>query len=171
MLNRIARTDALTGLPNRRSYDERLAEAVQRAQRSGHAIALMFLDVDHFKQVNDTLGHAAGDAVLAEFAQRVKSSVRITDTVCRLAGDEFTVILERLKTVEEASLVADKILKAFERPFVLDGGERRVSTSIGVAYAADWPIDIPALSNEADQALYTAKRQGRGRFAVKDMRA
>jgi two-component system sensor histidine kinase/response regulator len=171
MLNRIARTDALTGLPNRRSYDERLAEAVQRAQRSGHAIALMFLDVDHFKQVNDTLGHAAGDAVLAEFAQRVKSSVRITDTVCRLAGDEFTVILERLKTVEEASLVADKILKAFERPFVLDGGERRVSTSIGVVYAADWPIDIPALSNEADQALYTAKRQGRGRFAVKDMRA
>jgi len=168
-LSRLARIDTLTGLPNRRSYDERLAEAVQRARRSGHAIALMYLDVDHFKQVNDTLGHATGDAVLYEFAQRVKASIRVTDTVCRLAGDEFTVILERLKSVDEAALVVAKILKAFERPFTLESGERMVSTSIGVAYAGHGPVDIPALSEEADKALYVAKQQGRGRFAVKDI--
>lgn len=168
-LSGLARTDTLTGLPNRRSYDERLAEAVRRAQRTGRAIALMFLDVDHFKQVNDTLGHAAGDAVLHEFAQRVKASVRGTDTVCRLAGDEFTVILEGLGTADEASLVAEKILKAFERPFVLEQGERRVSTSIGVAYTASFPANAAELSAEADKALYVAKDQGRGRFAIKEM--
>ena len=170
MLSRLARIDPLTGLPNRRSYDERLAEAVQRAQRGGYAIALMYLDVDHFKQVNDTLGHAGGDAVLHEFAQRVKAAVRVTDTVCRLAGDEFTVILERLRSVDEAALVAAKILKAFERPFTLESGERMVSTSIGVAYTGGLPVDIPQLSEEADKALYIAKHQGRGRFAVTEMR-
>lgn len=168
-LSRLARIDTLTGLPNRRSYDERLAEAVRRAQRTGNAIALMFLDVDHFKQVNDTLGHAAGDLVLHEFANRVTASVRVTDTVCRLAGDEFTVILEGLKTVDEAALVAAKILKAFERPFVLEQGERMVSTSIGVAYTACLPVSVASLNARADEALYVAKDQGRGRFAIRKM--
>lgn len=168
-LSRLARIDTLTGLPNRRSYDERFAEALRRGQRNGHAIALMFLDVDHFKQVNDTLGHAAGDVVLREFARRVKASVRVTDTVCRLAGDEFTVILEGLKTVDEASLVAQKILQAFDRPFGLERGERKLSTSIGVAYTACFPASVAELSAEADKALYTAKDQGRGRFFVKEI--
>jgi len=167
-LSRLARIDTLTGLPNRRSYDERLAEALRRAQRSGSAIGLMFLDVDHFKQVNDTFGHAAGDVVLQEFAQRVKASVRVTDTVCRLAGDEFTVILEGLKAVDEAALVANKILQAFERPLVLEGCERKLSTSIGVAYTVSFPASAAALGAEADKALYAAKDQGRGRFFIRE---
>jgi len=165
-LARLARIDALTGLPNRRAYHEQLTGALQRAQRGGHGIALMFLDVDHFKQVNDTLGHAAGDTVLHEFAQRVKGAVRVTDTVCRLAGDEFTVILEGLKSIEEAGLVAAKILKAFEPAFALEQGERYVSTSIGVAYADRFPLAAADLEAQSDKALYIAKSQGRGRFAV-----
>jgi diguanylate cyclase (GGDEF)-like protein/PAS domain S-box-containing protein len=165
-LGRLARIDTLTGLPNRRAYGEHLAAALARAQRGHHGIALMFLDVDRFKQVNDTLGHAAGDAVLQEFAQRVKGAVRVTDTVCRLAGDEFTVILEGLKSAEEAALVAAKILKAFEAPFALESGERIVSTSIGVAYTDAFPVDADGLGASADRALYEAKSAGRARFAV-----
>ena len=165
-LGRLARIDSLTGLPNRRAYGEQLPAALARAQRGGHGIALMFLDVDRFKQVNDTLGHAAGDAVLHEFARRVKGAVRMTDTVCRLAGDEFTVILEGLKSPDEAELVAAKILKAFEAPFVLETGERTVSTSIGVAYADAFPADADGLGASADRALYEAKSAGRARFAV-----
>lgn len=166
-LNRLARIDLLTGLPNRRSYAERIDEALRRARRSGQAIALMFLDVDHFKQVNDTLGHAAGDAVLHEFAQRVRASVRSTDTVCRLAGDEFTVILEGLKAEEEAILVATKILEAFARPVALAQGERMVSTSIGIAFSSRAQADVACLGAAADQALYLAKGDGRGRHALK----
>ena len=166
-LNRLARIDLLTGLPNRRSYGERIEEALGRARRGGLPLALMYLDVDHFKQVNDSLGHAAGDAVLHEFAQRVKASVRSTDTVCRLAGDEFTVILEGVKSDEEALLVAAKILEAFERPMVLEQGERMVSTSIGLAYSASAAVDAEGLGAAADQALYIAKEAGRGRCALK----
>lgn len=165
-LERLARIDALTGLPNRRAYHEQLEAALHRARRTGHGIALMFLDVDRFKQVNDTLGHAAGDAVLHEFAQRVKVAVRVTDTVCRLAGDEFTVILEGLKSPHEAAIVAAKILKAFELPFSLSTGARVVSTSIGVAFTDAFPIGVDELGVEADKALYLAKRDGRARFAV-----
>lgn len=168
-LNRLARIDLLTGLPNRRSYGERIEEALGRARRGGAALALMYLDVDHFKQVNDTLGHAAGDAVLHEFAQRVKASVRATDTVCRLAGDEFTVILEGVKSAEEALLVAAKILEAFERPMVLEQGERMVSTSIGLAYSASAGVDAEGLGAAADQALYNAKKEGRGRYTLKQV--
>jgi diguanylate cyclase (GGDEF)-like protein/PAS domain S-box-containing protein len=165
-LNKLARIDSLTGLPNRRAYYEQLEAATKRAQRSGKGIALMFLDVDHFKQVNDTLGHAAGDAVLHEFAQRIRKAVRVTDTACRLAGDEFTVILEGLKSPDEASLVAAKILHAFDRPFMLEQGERLVSTSVGVAYVDVFPIDMAGLEATADRALYVAKSGGRRRFAM-----
>ncbi|MEN3276615.1 MAG: hypothetical protein V7631_2405, partial [Massilia sp.] len=165
-LAKLARIDTLTGLPNRRAYLEHLADALQRAQRGGRGIGLMFLDVDHFKQVNDTLGHAAGDAVLHEFAQRVKEAVRVTDTVCRLAGDEFTVILEGLQSPEEAALVAAKILKGFERPFSLEQGERTVSTSIGVAFAEAFPVEACELGATADKALYAAKSRGRRQFAL-----
>jgi two-component system sensor histidine kinase/response regulator len=165
-LKQLARVDQLTGLPNRRDYHDRLQAALQRAQRAGQGLALMYLDIDRFKQVNDTLGHAAGDAVLCEFARRVRKAVRVTDTVCRLAGDEFTVILEGLKSADEAALVAQKILKAFDRPFALEQGERGVSTSVGVAYADRFPVDAAALGEAADQALYAAKNRGRRCFVV-----
>lgn len=170
-LSRLARVDMLTGLPNRRAYQEHLEAAVQRAQRSGNGLALMFLDVDHFKQVNDTLGHAAGDIVLQEFARRVKDAVRVTDTVCRLAGDEFTVILEGLKGPGEAAVVAQKIIAALKAPFALATGARTVSTSIGVAYAGRLPVALVELGETADRALYAAKIQGRAGFTVVDMQA
>lgn len=170
-LRRLARVDMLTGLPNRRSYQEGLEAAAQRARRSGHGLALMFLDVDHFKQVNDTLGHAAGDIVLQEFARRVKGAVRVTDTVCRLAGDEFTVILEGLNGRDEAALVAEKIIAAFQAPFDLATGARKVSTSVGVAYTKEFPVVLAELNETADRALYAAKSRGRGCFTVADMRA
>jgi diguanylate cyclase (GGDEF)-like protein/PAS domain S-box-containing protein len=170
-LGKLARIDTLTGLPNRRAYGERIEAALQRAQRNGSGIALMFLDVDRFKQVNDTLGHATGDAVLQEFAFRVKSAVRVTDTVCRLAGDEFTVILEGLKGADEAALVAAKVLKAFEPPFSLEQGARPISTSIGVAYAAAFPVVAADLGAQADKALYVAKSQGRNCFSMATLQA
>lgn len=168
-LSRLARVDTLTGLPNRRAYQEQLEAALHRAQRSNAGIALMFLDVDKFKQVNDTLGHAAGDIVLQEFARRVRGAVRVTDTVCRLAGDEFTVILEGLKGVSEASLVAEKILAAFDAPIVLVTGDRQVSTSIGVAFAGHFPVKLTDMGEAADRALYAAKSRGRGCFTVTEM--
>jgi diguanylate cyclase (GGDEF)-like protein len=119
--------------------------------------------------VNDTLGHAAGDVVLTEFARRVKGAVRVTDTVCRLAGDEFTVILEGLKSPQEASLVAEKILRAFEQSFVLEHGERAVSASVGVPYTEIFPTSIIELGAEADKALYKAKCRGRRCFALSEI--
>lgn len=165
-LGRLARSDALTGLPNRRSYEERLVQAVARAARQHGAIALMFLDIDHFKQVNDTLGHAGGDLVLQEFGQRIRSSVRATDTVCRLAGDEFTVILEGLKNDAEATLVASKILASINIPFQIDGESRLISTSIGIAFHATGPFSTELLNLQADAALYRAKENGRSTFAM-----
>src|SRR5439155_3250348 len=125
--------DVLTGLPNRRQFEEKLQEAVARSKRSDRPMALMFLDVDHFKQINDTHGHAAGDAVLKEFAARLQRCVRITDTVARLAGDEFVIILEGLHDIEDAELVARKIRAALQPPFVWgDLALSRITSSIGV---------------------------------------
>lgn len=165
-LNRLARIDTLTGLPNRRSYLERLPEALQRVGRTGRGLALMFLDVDHFKQINDTLGHAGGDAVLQEFAHRLKTSVRTTDIVSRLAGDEFTIVLEGLHDAQEALLVAAKIVKAFQIPMQVNQTSRNVSTSIGIAFTMDKAMEISILSQQADAALYRAKANGRGQYAL-----
>lgn len=107
--------------------------------------------------------------MLHEFAQRVKAAVRTTDTVCRLAGDEFTVILEGLKSAEEAALVAAKILQAFERPMLLEQGEWKVSTSIGLAYSGSAEIAAESLGAAADAALYNAKKEGRGRYALRQV--
>ncbi|WP_449406287.1 diguanylate cyclase domain-containing protein [Massilia phosphatilytica] len=161
-LSRLARSDTLTGLPNRRSYEERLEEALQRSKRTGRGLALMFLDIDHFKQINDTLGHAGGDAVLQEFSRRLKASVRTTDIVSRLAGDEFTVVLEGLENAKEAALVAGKIISAFAEPVQLDRGTWAVSTSIGVTFVKGDDIDPQTLNRQADTALYRAKDNGRG---------
>jgi diguanylate cyclase (GGDEF)-like protein/PAS domain S-box-containing protein len=165
-LGRLARTDALTGLPNRRSHEERLGEALQRAARSGRGLALLFLDIDHFKQINDTLGHAGGDAVLQEFGRRLKASVRTTDIVSRLAGDEFTVVLEGLNDAQEAAFVARKIVDAFREPVRLEGASRQVSTSIGVAFVKARQIDMATLCHQADTALYRAKADGRNGYAL-----
>jgi diguanylate cyclase (GGDEF)-like protein/PAS domain S-box-containing protein len=159
----LARSDTLTGLPNRLRFDEALPQVLARARRSRMGVALLFLDVDHFKSINDTLGHAAGDAVLREFAARLRRSVRITDTVARLAGDEFVIALEGLHNDTEAQAVARSILLQVRRPFEIDGRALAVTASIGIAYydPADGDIEVAALLARSDEALYGAKRAGR----------
>jgi diguanylate cyclase (GGDEF)-like protein/PAS domain S-box-containing protein len=162
----LARSDALTGLPNRRCIEERLADALARARRSGAPMAVLFLDVDRFKTINDTLGHAVGDEVLREFAQRLKGALRETDAVGRLAGDEFVVVLENLKTEAQPQFVARKILAAIARPFELERGVLDVATSIGIAYLDDASLDGEAALKIADHALYQAKAGGRNTFRL-----
>ncbi len=169
-LQALARFDALTGLPNRLQYGEKLPEALARAERSGHAMALMFLDIDHFKSINDSLGHAAGDAVLKEFAARLKACVRQTDTVARLAGDEFVVILEDLHHESEAQAIAQKLLDRMAEPFQVAGRPVSVGSSIGIGYQAR-ATDAGSgdeLLALADAALYDAKSAGRNTFRLRD---
>ncbi|WP_418115979.1 diguanylate cyclase [Variovorax sp. NFACC27] len=164
----LARLDTLTGLPNRLAFNEYLPDAVLRGQLTGHALALMFLDIDHFKAINDTMGHAVGDAVLAEYARRLQACVRGTDMVARLAGDEFVLVLEGLGTPEAAAVVAEKIVQRVHMPpFVVDGQRVDVTTSIGIAFhrAAGSSATATELLARADAALYNAKAAGRDRFA------
>ncbi|WP_162579583.1 sensor domain-containing diguanylate cyclase [Variovorax sp. PBS-H4] len=165
----LARVDTLTGLPNRLAFNELLPAAIARAIRAQSALALMFLDIDHFKSINDTLGHAAGDDVLAEFARRLKDNVRVTDTVARLAGDEFVIVLENLERPEAASMVARKVINGIGATgFQVDGRSLDVTTSIGVAFhlPADGAITTAELLARADAALYRAKAAGRNTFVL-----
>ena len=163
-LQLLARHDSLTGLPNRHHFDELLGQALRRAQRSGSALSLLFLDIDKFKSINDGLGHAMGDAVLQEFARRLQRSVRVTDTVARLAGDEFVIILEGLGSEAEPANVAAKIVAAMGVPFELQGQRLQVSTSIGLAQHRGGATTAAELLARADAALYQAKAAGRNTF-------
>jgi diguanylate cyclase (GGDEF)-like protein/PAS domain S-box-containing protein len=163
-IQRVAHHDGLTGLPNRLLFNDRLGQAVSIAKRSSRKFALLFLDLDKFKPVNDELGHAAGDELLSAVAARIRQQVRESDTVARVGGDEFTVILPDLAGREEAELVARKIIASLAAPFRL-GGEKRsvaIGTSIGIAiYPADGR-DADALVKAADAAMYRAKQAGSG---------
>jgi diguanylate cyclase (GGDEF)-like protein/PAS domain S-box-containing protein len=161
----LVRLDALTGLPNRYQFDETLPLAIARCARSGLSMALMFLDIDQFKRVNDTLGHGAGDRLLQEFARRVRQCVRETDSVARLGGDEFVVILEGLRDGAESSLVAGKILTKMKCPFDLGGHSLLATTSIGIAiHSGKEPISPSELLARADTALYQAKADGGNKY-------
>jgi diguanylate cyclase (GGDEF)-like protein/PAS domain S-box-containing protein len=164
-LHALAHTDTLTGLPNRRHFESALRGA-DRTPRQGSRTALLYLDIDHFKQINDRYGHAVGDAVLVEFARRVRGAVRATDLVSRLAGDEFTVLLGDVADEADVELVARKILAAMQAPFALDAVVLQVGTSIGAALA-EQPDPAPArLLDTADRALYMAKEAGRNTWAL-----
>jgi diguanylate cyclase (GGDEF)-like protein/PAS domain S-box-containing protein len=163
-LHALAHSDHLTGLPNRRSFEERLVQAIARSRRSAMAMALVYLDVDHFKQINDSLGHASGDAVLREFARRLSGTVRATDTVARLAGDEFVIVLEQVGSARECARIADKLLDALRADFLVDGQPRQVTASIGIAWSAH--PDQAALAQAADEALCQSKRAGRNTASV-----
>jgi diguanylate cyclase (GGDEF)-like protein/PAS domain S-box-containing protein len=164
----LARFDHLTGLPNRHHFEQSLESALARARRSGQALALMIIDVDHFKDINDTLGHAAGDEVLRAFGQRLKACVRGSDLVARLAGDEFVVVLEQLSQGDEAQAVARKIVASMEEPVLWNDEIVPVSASIGIAVSGRAPAEASAatLMADADEALYAAKRSGRNTFRV-----
>ena len=165
-LSQLAHTDVMTGLPNRRHYEERLADTLLRASRANSPLALLFLDIDHFKRINDTLGHAAGDEVLKEFGSRLLASVRQSDSVARLAGDEFTIILENVASAQIAAQVAAKIVTSMQAPFQVDGQAIHVTTSIGVAWSAR-PCEVE-MGKLADSALYRSKQAGRNTYSVAD---
>ncbi|WP_229490351.1 sensor domain-containing diguanylate cyclase [Pseudoduganella namucuonensis] len=165
-LHRLATTDALTGINNRRMFDEFFPIALSRASRAGQQVGLAFLDVDHFKRINDEYGHAAGDAVLVEFARRLERTVRCTDTVARLAGDEFVIVFEQLPSNAEVNLLGRKILEAMAAPFLVGGRELLVTTSIGIALTTSMPAAADDVMRAADQALYGVKAAGRNGFAV-----
>lgn len=157
-----AQLDVLTGLANRALFDERLKLAAARCRRQGGQIAVLYLDLDNFKQVNDTLGHAAGDTLLKDFAARLRQSVRATDTVARFGGDEFVVLLEDVKVSANAVSVAEKIIADARQPLSIEGREIVATSSIGIAYGTG--LDEENLVKRADGALYQAKKAGRDRY-------
>ena len=163
-LERLSREDALTGLANRRQFDERLAIALKRLSRHGTPVALLYMDLDRFKQVNDSLGHAAGDAVLKAFGSRLCDGVRETDLVARIGGDEFAILLDGAPP-GSGETVAAKLLQSMREPLDAGGTPLVIGTSIGIAYATA-PVEADALVQAADAALYAAKHAGRGCFRV-----
>lgn len=156
--------DPLTGLANRRLFKNRLETSVKAAIRSGRSMALMFLDMDQFKRVNDTLGHDAGDVLLKEVSNRLSNIVRESDTVSRIGGDEFTILLTDISTAFDVRTVADKILKAMAKPIRVKGQDILTSVSIGITLTPDDSIDINVLMKNADLAMYSAKEQGRNNY-------
>ena len=165
----LARHDVLTGLANRAQFNEKLEDAGKRLKRGGAAITVMMVDLDRFKAVNDTLGHAAGDALLVEVGRRLQSTIRETDVLARLGGDEFAIIQEGGNSQHEGAIaLAVRIISAISEPFDLNGVEANVGTSIGIAMAPEHGTEPEALLKRADLALYSAKDNGRNDFRIYD---
>ena len=163
-IRHLALHDPLTGLPNRALFQDRLNAAILRAKRADGQVAVMLLDVDHFKEINDTLGHLAGDSVLRQVASRLRTSARASDTWARLGGDEFALVLEGVQSAEGVAIMAARALNALSEPFQLDGQPIEIAASVG---AALYPTDGESpevLVRNADRALYCAKTAGRDRF-------
>jgi diguanylate cyclase (GGDEF)-like protein len=165
-IKHLAYHDALTGLPNRLLFKDRLTVALSHAQREHTRLAVLFLDLDRFKVINDSLGHNIGDQLLQAVAARVQSCVRESDTVARLGGDEFTIMIPSLVRSEDAAPVAQKILEAVRYPFHLDGREFYITTSIGISLYPEDGMDAETLIKNADTAMYQAKEQGRDNYQL-----
>jgi diguanylate cyclase (GGDEF)-like protein len=163
-LRNIALHDKLTGLPNRFLLDDRLEQAVYRAGRNGGRFALLFVDLDRFKPVNDSFGHRIGDELLKSVAQRLKDCVRKGDTVARTGGDEFVIVLNEMGKSADAASVSGKVLEALTRPFHIEGNELGISCSIGISVFPEDGGDITTLMINADKAMYHAKKTGRSNF-------
>ena len=160
----LALHDALTGLPNRRLLEDRIETALQHANRTHAKAAIMYLDLDGFKAINDTYGHAYGDEILKMVSQRLLASSRKEDTVARLGGDEFMVVLGDIHSLADAQGPASKLVEALSEPFFINDLTLRLSTSIGISIYPDDAESVEALINIADYALYEAKRAGKNRF-------
>ena len=163
-LDHMAHHDSLTLLPNRVLLRDRLGLAISRSQRNNTDVGLMFLDLDQFKQINDSLGHGVGDQLLKQVATRLQECTRDTDTVSRLGGDEFAILIEGVTDVDQMSKMARKILKAFSIPFTIGNHELHSTTSIGIAMGPSDDITVDALIKDADIAMYHAKDLGRGNY-------
>lgn len=163
-LTYLAQFDAVTGLPNRYLFRDRLAQTLTLAQRNRWQVGVMFVDLDRFKAVNDSFGHSAGDKLLASVAARLRESVRGGDTVGRLSGDEFAVVLSSLSQADDAGLVAQKVVAAMARPFEIDGHQPYVTASVGIALYPGDGAEPDELVRNADTAMYRAKQQGRNGY-------
>ena len=163
-IHHLAHHDALTDLPNRALFRDRLRQALAETRRTGERRALLFLDLDHFKDINDTLGHAIGDAFLVAVAGRLKACVRDADTVCRLGGDEFAVLQAHPDGASGAASLARRIIATLAEPFLIDGQELHTSASVGITVIPDDGDDAGQLLKQADLALYRAKSEGRDNF-------
>ncbi len=162
----LSEMDALTGLANRAAFERLLTEAMGRARETGSLLAVMYLDVDYFKRVNDNYGHLVGDALLKDFGKRLVNSVRSFDIVARFGGDEFTILLRDLPHADAAASIAAKIIASMANPFVEEKQHLAVTTSIGVALYRGGPLDAVELLNQADMMLYAAKSGGRNQFCI-----
>jgi diguanylate cyclase (GGDEF)-like protein/PAS domain S-box-containing protein len=169
----LAQFDTLTGLPNRTMYIERLSQTLRQANGDKGSVGVLFVDVDRFKSVNDELGHSGGDGVLARVAGRLQRCVRPTDTVARLSGDEFALLLEHMATPEEAAMVSERVIASLAKPFRVHGHEVYVSASLGISISPTDGSDPDALLKNADMAMYRAKQAGRNtyRYFLPDMNA
>ncbi len=170
-LQHLAHHDPLTGLPNRLLLIDRLTKSIQKADRTGKGLAVMFVDLDHFKRINDSLGHTTGDQLLRAVSKRLSSCVREEDTIARLGGDEFTILLEDIDSSADASMIATKLLERFRPSFELPHHELSISTSIGISLFPSDATDSETLLRNADAAMYQAKSEGRNayRFYSSDM--
>ena len=165
-IRQMAYHDSLTGLPNRKLFSDRLGIALTQAQRNKKEVGIAMLDLDNFKEVNDTLGHAGGGLLLKAAAERLSAALRKSDTVARMGGDEFVLILPELKGMEDAIQVAQKIVDSFRKPFLIDTHQLVVTTSIGIAVYPNDGMDGDILLKNADIAMYQAKEAGRDRYQI-----
>lgn len=161
----LALNDALTGLPNRASFNDNIEEAVARARRNGSGVAVMFIDLDKFKPINDTLGHDAGDLVLKTVAERLKNIIRATDSAARLGGDEFVVVLENVDNREDVEVVAKNLLAKVPEPIPFKDTSCSVGLSIGISHFPSDADSVEELLNAADKAMYKVKEAGRNNYA------
>lgn len=164
-LKYMANYDYLTSLPNRSSFMNTLSIAIDHAKQNKKLFALLFLDIDHFKMINDTLGHTTGDLLLKAFATRIKYCIRQTDTAARLGGDEFIILLEDISDLHNAIAIAKKIIEKMQEPFSFGNKKLNISTSIGITLLKE-NLNSDELIHEADQALYAAKKAGKNTFKV-----
>lgn len=156
--------DPLTDLPNRAVFNELLHQYFDNAAAQNHSLGLMFVDLDKFKQVNDTLGHAAGDEILKQAANRMQTTLREEDRLARLGGDEFTILLPEIATYQAAERIAERILESLNNPFMLQAGIGEIGCSIGLSLYPNDARDAPALLKNADVAMYSAKEAGRNQL-------
>jgi len=165
----LAHHDALTGLPNRRLLEDRLEQALVRAKRQHLLAAVLFIDLDRFKLVNDTLGHRIGDLLLQAVANRLRELLREGDTVSRVGGDEFVLVLPDLHTPDAASDIAQKLLDSLAQPYLIDGHELLATPSIGISIFPKDGLEVGTLISRADAAMYHAKQVGRRNFQIFDV--
>lgn len=166
MLEALALNDPLTGLANRRLLDDRMSMALVHAHRNNSAMAVVYLDLDGFKQINDTLGHGAGDNLLKMVAGRLVETVRAEDTVARLGGDEFIIALWHVTGIDYAAMVTSRAIEAVSQPYDIEGNNVSITTSAGVSIYPDHGSDADTLMKNADQALYEAKAAGRNAYRI-----